>query len=178
MLLHMGGGGRVGGWETPAPHTPPHSTPALRAAFCMWGALLPMWGETPHTPLVFARPPALFVRAVSHRHTEKRTAFLAQPPSYRNHLASSARKTHPPCLRKARPLATSARKTRSPRLRKDCLWRPLHERRVAFIGGGVGWVGKRPPNGEGGDGRGFLGCGLWRRGAEGLAACAGGGGRV
>ena len=26
----------------------------------MWGALPPIWGETPQTPHVFARPPALF----------------------------------------------------------------------------------------------------------------------
>ena len=100
---------------------------SLQAAFCMWG-------ETPHTPHVFARPPALFAAASGNgipKDAPLRQA-VALPPFW-------------PCQ-----LAPLCRKTRRPRRRQTLAlfgitWHPLHERRVAFIGGGVGWVGDPTP---------------------------------
>ena len=62
------------------------------ARSCMWGALPPMWGETPHTPLLLP----------------------THPPFLRNPLATSARKTHPLRLRKDYPLAAGVPKDASP----------------------------------------------------------------
>ena len=75
-LLHVGGGGRMGGWVTPRP---PHSTPRF------WQVLF-MWGETPHTPLAFAHPPTLLLRPLATAYRKTQRPFGLRP------LAAGCRK--------------------------------------------------------------------------------------
>ena len=46
-----------------------------RRGLRMWGALPPMWGETPHTPLLFCPPTHPFCCGLVRRGAEGRTAF-------------------------------------------------------------------------------------------------------
>ena len=107
-------------WEVLACGGRPPTPPMFLSAHPTFvhGSASRFWGETPQTPLPFARPPTLLVRFLGYRSrlkTRRPHLSLALPPFFRNHLAASARRTQ----------------------RSACgqiaLWRSLHKRRAAFL---------------------------------------------
>ena len=139
------------GGSAHAPHTP-HLTSAC------------MWGETPHTPHVFARPPDIVHGSARRSPSAQRGLRRADRGtlSLRRVFACGGQSpphppiilpAHPPFLRN--PLATSARKTHRLRLWRDCLWQRgcRKTRRLHGWQSGVGGEAF-PQRGEGGWGGG------------------------
>ena len=137
-----------GGQSSPHPH-------------CAWRCDSILGGRPPQAPPCFCPPTRPFGQSplVSGNTKDAPLSRVMPTHLFRNHLASSARKTRRPALRLPtrlfrNHLASSARRTR--RIHR---WR-----------GGVG----RPPSGEGWVGGALFGCGLWQRGAEGRVSLEGG----
>ena len=139
--------------------------------FCMWGALPPMWGETPHTPHVFARPPALFAAALGNGIPKDASPLRVTPSRPLSESFGGLCTKNAPAspAERQNPLAASAQKTRQSRQWGNCPCatgcRRTHLRCLRRRGAG----GKAFPQwGRVGP---FLGCGLWQRGCRKTRPC-------